>query len=189
MTDRRLTRALAAAALMLAAISARAADPPPPQRLIYAVYPSESTASDVFKALRSAEDRGQIRLDSYAVLTKGPDGKISIKEQRRKATAAGATVGEIVGLIGEGPAAGAAGVATGSPAGHPTSPAVSLPPETAHQIKDSLARGETAIIAVVDDQWAAEVERLQRAEASRIITHPVPTEPPSTTGKTPNPLP
>jgi uncharacterized membrane protein len=185
MTNRTLARAVTVAVLLAARLAV--ADPPAPRRLIYAVYASETAANDVFKALRSAEDRQMIRIDSYAVVTKDPDGKVRVKDQRRRETAAGATVGAVVGLLG-GPVGVALGAAAGGAAGYLTGKAVGMPAETVQQIKDSLQPGQSAIMAVVDDQWAAEVARLQQAEAQRIVTHPVPPEP-STTGKPPNPAP
>src|SRR5678815_3679192 len=89
------------AAAFLVAFGATAArlaraDEETPRRLIYAAYKTEDAAMEAFKALKAAEARGIIKIDSYAVVTKGVDGKVRVKDQREKGTRAGATVGALV---------------------------------------------------------------------------------------------
>jgi uncharacterized membrane protein len=185
MRDRSLKSAVTIVVSMLAANAALASGTAAPrsQQLIYAVYSTETAADGVLSALRSAEDQKQIRLNSYAELTKGQDGKVRIKDQRRGTGRA--TVGGIAGML-EGAPGSPSAAATGAEPGYLTARSTGLPAETLERI--TLLAGESAIVAVVDDQWAAEVQRLQQAEATRIVTHPVPAPRP-TTGKEPLPSP
>jgi uncharacterized membrane protein len=160
--------------LALAALGApaRAAEDSP-KRLIYAAYKTEDAAMEAFKALKAAEETGAIKIDSYAVITKTVDGKVKVRDQREKGTRTGAVVGALVGLLG-GPMGAAVGIAAGSGTGYLAGDAVGMPRETIDMIKSSLHPGESAIIAVVDERWAAAVEELGAATAARLMTHPIP---------------
>ena len=118
------TRAAIAGAALLAAFAGAAVrlsraddEAPTPRRLIYAAYKDEAAAAEAFKALKSAEASGAIRIESYAVVTKGLDGKVKVRDQREKGTRTGAIVGALVGLLG-GPVGAAVGVAAGSGTGY-----------------------------------------------------------------------
>ena len=121
------------------------ADDDSKKQLIYAEYKTETAAMDVFKALESAEGSGAIKIDSYAVVSKGLDGTVKVEDQRQKGSRAGAAVG--------------------------------MPKETLNEVKSSLMPGESAIVAVVDDRWAAEAERLQEAKAARVTSYVLPVGP------------
>jgi uncharacterized membrane protein len=155
-----------------AARSAPASDETP-RRLIYAAYKTEDAAMEAFKALKAAEAHGAIKIESYAVVTKGLDGKVMVKDQREKGTRTGAIVGAMVGLLG-GPVGAALGVAAGSGTGYLAGDAVGMPRETIEKVQTSLQPGESAIIAVVDEKWAPATERLQGEGATRVMTHTIP---------------
>jgi uncharacterized membrane protein len=173
------TRAAATAALLALAVagagplSGFAAAAESHKRLVYATYNNETSASDVFKALRSAERDNVVSIDSYAVISKGLDGKIRVKDQRSKGTKAGAVVGALVGLLG-GPVGVVVGAAAGGTVGYLTGNAVGMPKATVDQIKTSLEPGQSAIIAVVDDKWAETVQKMQEARAARITNESIP---------------
>jgi uncharacterized membrane protein len=159
----------------VAARLARAQEPgaETPRRLIYAAYKTEDAAMEAFKALKGAEARGAIKIESYAVITKGVDGKVRVKDQRETGTRAGATVGALVSLLG-GPVGAALGVAAGSSTGYLAGDAVAMPRETIEKIQRSLQPGESAIIAVVDEKYSAATEQLQGEGATRLMTHALP---------------
>jgi uncharacterized membrane protein len=154
-------RAAVMAALLVitvaAPLSGRAAAEESHKRLVYATYSNETSAADVFKALRSAE----------------LDGRIRVKDQRSKGTKAGAVVGALVGLLG-GPVGVVVGAAAGGTVGYLTGNAVGMPKETVDRIKMSLEPGQSAIIAVVDDKWAQTVQKMQEARAARITNESIP---------------
>jgi uncharacterized membrane protein len=175
MTGRARARAaLAIAAVALGAVPAVArAEVATPRRLIYAAYESEEAAAEAFKALKDAEASGRIKIESYAVVTKTVEGKVKIKDQREKGARTGAIVGALVSMLG-GPMGAAIGVAAASGTGYLAGDAVGMPREMIDAIKFSLQPGESAVIAVVDEKWAAETERLQGAGATRLLSHELP---------------
>jgi uncharacterized membrane protein len=166
--------ALGGATGRLARAQPDAADEAPtPRRLIYAAYKNEEAATQAFKALKAAEAKGVIKIESYAVVTKRVDGTVKVKDQREKGTRTGAIVGALVGLLG-GPVGAAIGVAAGSGTGYLAGDAVGMPKETIERVQSSLQPGESAIIAVVDEKWAAATEKLQGEKAIRLMTHAIP---------------
>jgi uncharacterized membrane protein len=174
MVVRRVIRGLVGIVALVAALGAPArADDESPKRLIYAAYKTEAAAMEAFKALKEAEKAGAIKIESYAVITKDTDGKVKVKDQREQGTRTGAVVGALVGLLG-GPMGAAVGVAAGSGTGYLAGDAVGMPRETIERIKTSLQPGESAIIAIVDERWAAKAEKLGAARAARVMTHRIP---------------
>jgi uncharacterized membrane protein len=128
---------------------------------------------DVYRSLRSAEDQNLIKIDSYAVVEKGFDGRVRVKDQRRKGARAGVVVGALVGLVG-GPAGVVAGAAAGGAAGYVTGNAVGVPKQTVDTIRSSLSNGESAIIAVVEDKYAVAVQKMEEPKAARIMNDSIP---------------
>jgi uncharacterized membrane protein len=175
MTTQHVRAALAVALLgLVTAMSPRPARADEvPKRLVYATYKNETSAMDVFNVLRDAERQNLIRIDSYAVVSKGLDGKVRVRDQRQKGTRAGAVVGGIVGLLG-GPVGVVVGAAAGGVAGYLTGDAVGMSKEAVDSIKTSLKPGESAIIAIVDDKWAVTVQKMEEAKANRVTNESVP---------------
>ena len=85
MTTQHVRAALAVALLgLVTAMSPRPARADEvPKRLVYATYKNETSAMDVFNVLRDAERQNLIRIDSYAVVSKGLDGKVRVRDQRQ----------------------------------------------------------------------------------------------------------
>jgi uncharacterized membrane protein len=189
----RSTTLVAAAFVVLASVAAHAApqgdgqaEAPGPRKLVYAVYKSETAAMEVWRALRSAEDSGAVRIESYAVVSKAFDGKVTVKDQRGKGARAGVVVGALVGLLG-GPAGVVAGAAAGGAVGYLTGNAVGMSKASVDRIKNDLHNGESAIIAVVEDRWASSIERMEETRAANILVEGIPMTAP---GKDlPTPLP
>jgi uncharacterized membrane protein len=158
----RTNRGLAFAALLggVALAAAVLAAPDPNRRLILAVYQNEVVATAELKMLRSAQDQGAIRMDSYAVVSKEPGGKLKVIDQRKDGGVSSAVVGAVVGLLGGGGAA------------YLTSVGMSM--DTVKKIQGALRPGEAAVMTVVDEKWAVTAERLQRADATRAVTYTIP---------------
>jgi uncharacterized membrane protein len=173
MTARTRAGAALALAVALAAAGHAHAQVETPRRLIYAAYKSEATALEAFQALKDAEASGKIKIESYAVITKTAGGKVKVRDQREKGTRTGAIVGSLVAMLG-GPMGAAIGVPAASGTGYLAGDAVGMPRETIDAIKASLHPGESAIIAVVDQKWAAETEKLEGVGASRLMSHELP---------------
>jgi uncharacterized membrane protein len=169
---------------------ARAEDAPP-QSLVFAVYDGENTAKEAFAAMKSSQKQGVIHIDSYAVMSKDQKGHVHVKSTQKRHAGAGAIIGAMVGVLG-GPAGVAVGAAAGGGIGYLTGDAVGIPKDTINQIKSSLTPGTSAIVAVVDEQWASDLKSsLQAAQAKQVldsqIANPSGGQAPSDTGMSPPP--
>ena len=58
--------------------------------------------------------------------------------------------------------------------GYLTGNAVGMPRQTVDMIKSSLNNGESAVIAVVEDKYAAELQKMEEAKAARITNESIP---------------
>jgi uncharacterized membrane protein len=144
-----------------------------PQTLIYAVYGREDAAKNAFDAMKQSQREGVIHIDSFAVITKNQKGHVHVQSTQKRGAAAGAVVGAMIGVLG-GPAGAAAGAGAGGALGYLTGNAVGIPREDINAIKSSLTPGTSAVVAVVDERWVADVERsLQEAQAKQVMEHKI----------------
>jgi uncharacterized membrane protein len=161
-----------------------------PQTLIFALYDNENGATDALNAMKGSQKEGAIRIDSFAVVSKDQKGRVHVQSTQRRGAAAGAIVGALVGVLG-GPAGVAAGAAAGGGVGYLTGSAVGIPREDINAIKSSLQPGTSAIVAVVDERWVADVEHsLHEAQAKQVLDRKLanPTgQAPDTGGTNPSP--
>jgi uncharacterized membrane protein len=163
-----------AAALAVATVGALGlarAQAPTPQTLVYAVYDSERGAKDAFDAMRQSQRQGVINIDSFAVVTKDRSGRVRVQSTQRRGMLAGTVVGAVIGVLG-GPAGVAVGAAAGGGIGYLTGSSVGIPREHINAIKASLQPGTSAIVAVVNERWVADLERsLHEAQAKQVLDH------------------
>src|SRR5262245_35646701 len=153
----------------LATIVPHAAAANPSQTLVYAVYEGENTASDVFKTMKSNQSSTGERIESYAVVSRDLKGKVTIRDQRKRDAGVGAVLGGVIGLVG-GPVGVAAGAAAGGAVGYLTGDAVGIPKEKVESMKAALTPGSSALVAVLDDVWVADVEKdMNQAHAREVI--------------------
>jgi uncharacterized membrane protein len=172
---------------------AKDAAPPMPQSLVYAVYDGENTAKSAYDAMKESQRQGVVHIDSFAVISKDQKGHVHVKSTQKKGARTGAVVGALVGLLG-GPAGVAAGAAAGGGIGYLTGNAVGIPRDTINQIKTSLVPGSSAIVAVLDERWAADLESsLRAADAKQVLdsklSNPSGAEAPAPTDMGTNPPP
>ncbi|HXU04526.1 MAG TPA: DUF1269 domain-containing protein [Polyangia bacterium] len=167
----RLKRWISAAVIVGAAAAwqpARAQGTPP-QTLVYATYDSENGAREAFDAMRRSQRAGVINIDSFAVLSKDQRGRVHIQSTQRRGARAGAVVGALVGLLG-GPVGVIAGAAAGGGIGYLTGNAVGIPRSQINDIKASLNPGTSAIVAVIDERWVADLEEsMRQAKANQVL--------------------
>jgi uncharacterized membrane protein len=160
---------VAIAALAVGALGVARAQTSVPQSLVYAVYDSPNGAADAFKAMKETQKKGVIHIDSYAVVSKDDKGKVHVHSTQKKGARAGAVVGALVGAIG-GPAGAAVGAAAGGGIGYLTGNAVGIPKQDIDTIKTSLQPGTSALIAVTDEMWVADLEQsLREAQAKQVL--------------------
>ncbi|HEY7376889.1 MAG TPA: hypothetical protein VIF57_32320, partial [Polyangia bacterium] len=99
---------------------------PAPTTLVYAVYDNEKAAKEAFSAMRDAQRKGVIHVESFAVVSKDQNGRVHVKSTQRRSARAGAIIGALVGVLG-GPAGVAVGAAAGGGIGYLTGRAVGIP--------------------------------------------------------------
>jgi len=140
------------------------------ETLIYAVYDGQDTASQVFKSIRAAEGpKTGERIESYAVVSKDMNGRVTVHDQRKRDTGIGAVLGGVIGLVG-GPIGVAAGAAAGGAVGYLTGNAVGIPRDKVESMRDSLTPNSSALVVVLDDVWVQQTERsLRQLNARQVI--------------------
>jgi uncharacterized membrane protein len=141
--------------------------------LIALSYPSADEAGEALAALEELADAGALKLADAAVVTRGPDGKVDVRQVRQLAVGesvvAGGALGLIVGLIVAGPLVGAvAGMAGG---GAWSARDTGLDDEQLARVGGHLSRGGAAVFALVRDvDWAAVVARLEPYGGETVVS-------------------
>lgn len=136
--------------------------------LVVGSYDDTNAASEDYQALRSGQDAGGYEIVGAVVLDRDKDGKVQVKEHGDKSVGKGAAwgagAGVVVGLFAP-PllAATAIGAGIGAILGK-----IKKNHEEKHfgvDVDEYLAPGTSAVVAVVDDKWADQVEKaLQRSD-------------------------
>jgi uncharacterized membrane protein len=175
--------------VLTAGVLAKAhAQSPVPQSLVYAVYDSEHGAKDAFNTMKQTQREGAIHIDSFAVIAKDQKGHVHVQSTQKRGAVGGAVVGALVGALG-GPAGAAVGATAGGGIGYLTGESVGIPRADINAIKASLTPGSSALVAVVDERWVADVERsLHEAQAKQVLDHRIAgtaTQAPDTSGNPP----
>jgi uncharacterized membrane protein len=143
-----------------------------PVEIIVAAFQDPNGASAALAELKQAKKQGLIKIEDAAVLVKDADGKLRIKETGDMGGGKGAVIGGVVGgVIGllAGPVGWAAlgGAVIGGLAAKMRDGGFS--DARLKQIGESLKPGSSAIIAVIDHVWVADVERqMQKAGADYV---------------------
>ncbi len=139
------------------------------ESLVYAVYPGEKTAGDVFKTMIKSQRSTGERIEAYAVVSKDLKGTIRVRDQRKTDAGVGAVVGGVIGLLG-GPITAALAAAAGGAAGYLTGDAVGISREKVEEIRQSLTPDSSALVVVLEDRWMNDVERdLKQAHARAVV--------------------
>jgi len=143
------------------------------ESMIYAVYDGQKTAMEAFKTVVKSQGATGERIESYAVVSKDPKGKVQVLDQRKTEAGMGAVIGAIVGLLG-GPAGAAVGAGAGGVVGYLTGNAVGIPREKVDSIKQSLTPNSSALIVLLNDRWVNDVERdMKQARARQVIANQI----------------
>jgi uncharacterized membrane protein len=143
-----------------------------PVEIIVAAFQDPNGASAALAELKQAKKQGLIKIEDAAVLVKDADGKLRIKETADMGGGKGAVIGGVVGgVIGllAGPVGWVAlgGAVIGGLVAKMHDGGFS--DARLKQIGESLKPGSSAIIAVIDHTWVAEVERqMQKAGADTV---------------------
>ena len=145
-----------------------------PIQLIVAAFQDEKSAAQALKALKQAQREKLIKIDSAAVLHKDEKGKLHIKETADmgggKGAALGGVAGAAIGLIA-GPALlvpAAVGALVGGLSAKLRDSGFS--DERLKTLGENLKPGSSAIIAVVEHRWVAEVEKAMAEAGADAVT-------------------
>ncbi|WP_194396074.1 DUF1269 domain-containing protein [Microbacterium atlanticum] len=130
--------------------------------LVVGSYDDASAASDDYQALRSGQDSGGYEVIGAVVLVRDKDGKVEVKEHGDKSVghgaAWGAGAGVVVGLFAP-PLLAATAVGAGIGAILGKIKKNREEKKLGVDVDEYLAPGTSALVAVVDDRWADNVEK------------------------------
>jgi uncharacterized membrane protein len=144
-----------------------------PVEIIVAAFQDPNGASAALEELKQAKKQGLIKIEDAAILVKDADGKLRIKETADmgggKGAVIGGVLGGVVGLLA-GPIGWAAlgGAVIGGLVAKSHDGGFS--DARLKQIGDSLKPNTSAIIAVIDHVWVAEVERQMQQAGAETVT-------------------
>jgi uncharacterized membrane protein len=142
-----------------------------PIELTVAAFPSAEGAGKAVDELKNARKEGLIGIEDMAIVVKGADGKTRItdsKHRTAKGLLTGGVIGGVIALlagpVGWGAAAG--GGALGALAGRIRSAPIRA------ELKDigkSLIPNSSAIVAVIEHTWVADIEKELAARGARLV--------------------
>ena len=145
-----------------------------PVQLIVAAFKDEKTAKEALDVLKKAQREKLIKIDNAAVLRKDEKGKLHIKETADmgggKGAALGGVAGAAIGLIA-GPALlvpAAVGALVGGLAAKARDSGFS--DARLKALGEGLTPGSSAIVAVVEHRWVADVEKAMAQAGADVLT-------------------
>jgi uncharacterized membrane protein len=144
-----------------------------PVELFVAAFPGEQDADEAFKQVKAARKEGLIGIVNVAVLRRDTKDKLHVRELRDmrggKGAAIGGAVGAAVGLLFP-PSiifAGGVGAAIGGLAAKLRDSG--FPDANLRELGAGLQPGTSAIVAVIEHRWVADLQRTLEAEGARIV--------------------
>ena len=135
-----------------------------PVELVVAVFQKERTAEDAAKKLSKADWEGKTTLINVAVVRRDENGKLHIKEAEdadfRQGAVLGGAFGGLLGLVA-GPPGLVVGAAAGAVTGGVTAKAfdAGIPDSDLKELGEALSPGASAIVAVVEHNRVAAIEK------------------------------
>ena len=148
-----------------------------PVQVVIAAFEEERAADEVLSQLKAAKWAGLIGIQNAAVLRRDKKDKLHIKELKDwgggKGAAFGGTLGAILGVL-TGPGilvAGAAGALIGGLAAKLRDSGFS--DERLKTVGDSLKPGTSAIIAIIEHKWVAELEKEMAEAGADVLTEAI----------------
>jgi uncharacterized membrane protein len=146
-----------------------------PIQLIVAAFKEESAADEALKSLKEAKKERLIGIQDAAIIRRDEKDKLHIKETADlgggKGAAIGGVLGGVLGLIG-GPAGVVVGGAAGAAVGGLTAKLfdAGIPDDRLEEIGSALKPGTSAIIAIIEHRWVAEVEAELAEAGADVLT-------------------
>jgi uncharacterized membrane protein len=144
-----------------------------PVQLLVAAFTEEDAADKVFEQLKQAKKEKLIHIQDVAVIKRDADSKIHINEPKDWKAGRGAGVGAIVGAalgIITGPGVvftTAAGAAIGGLAAKLRD--AGFPDDQLKQVGEALRPGTSAIVAIIEHTWVADLEQEMQAQGAQVM--------------------
>ena len=129
--------------------------------LVVGTYADPGAAADDFATLKSGQDAGEYKIVGDVVMSRDASGKVQVKDHADKSVAGGAKVGGAAGLVVglfAPPLLAATAVGAGIGAGIGALTKRHADKELGVDVEEYLPPGSSAVVAVVDDQWADKVQ-------------------------------
>ena len=146
-----------------------------PIQLIVAAFKEETAADEALNTLKEAKKERLIGIQDAAIIRRDEKDKLHIKETADlgggKGAAIGGVLGGVLGLIG-GPAGVVVGGAAGAAVGGFTAKLfdAGIPDDRLEEIGSALKPGTSAIIAIIEHRWVAEVEAELAEAGADVLT-------------------
>jgi uncharacterized membrane protein len=141
-----------------------------PVQVIVAAFNTPDGAGKVMNDLKQGKKEGLIGIEDAAVVVKDANGKIKVTDSKHRGTKGMITGGVIGGVIGllAGPVGWAAvgggviGALAGKARGGPMK-------REMQDIGEALTPNSSAIVAVIDHQWVAQLQTALAAEGAKVV--------------------
>ncbi len=146
-----------------------------PVQLIVAAFNDEKGADKAWKQLKAAKWAGIIGIDNMAKIRRDEKNKIHVRESGDpgggRGAAIGAVLGGAIGAIAGPLGAVVLGGATGAVVGGITAKYhdAGIPNDRLKEIGDALQPGTSAIVALIEHKWAAELQKELAEEAADVV--------------------
>jgi uncharacterized membrane protein len=144
-----------------------------PVQLLVAAFTEEDAADKVFEQLKQAKKDKLIHIQDVAVIKRDADSKIHINEPKDwkagKGAGVGALIGAALGII-TGPGVvltTAAGAAIGGLAAQLRD--AGFPDDQLKQVGEALKPGTSAIVAIIEHTWVADIENEMQAQGAQVM--------------------
>jgi uncharacterized membrane protein len=136
------------------------------ERMLTVIFDDESKAYEGTRALHELDSEGSISIHAQAVITKSPNGIISIKQSGDEfpiRTLSGTAIGSLIGLLG-GPVGFGVGAAAGTLVGALTDVHRSgVNEEFLGGVSAKLTPGKWAIVSDISEEWVTPVDSRMEA--------------------------
>lgn len=145
-----------------------------PIELIVAAFNDERTADEAMKQLKAARKEKLIGIQVAAVVRRDDKDKLHIKEMGEfsagRGALGGAALGVILGVLtgGAGLVLGAIGALAGGITGKVRD--IGIPQERLQTLGAALKPGTSAIVAVIEHKWVAELEKMMAEAGADVLT-------------------
>lgn len=141
-----------------------------PVQVLVAAFNDPNRAAEIMGELKQGKKAGLIGIIDAAVVVKDADGKLKVKDAKRRSTKGmitGGVVGGVLGLLA-GPVGllAVGGGAIGALAGKASGSALKAEMK---EIGAALTPNSSAIVAIIEHTWVTQMEAMLAAEGARVV--------------------